>query len=223
MKTFKQFQEAAFAIPAAAGVISKVLPAAVATYGAVKTITDTLPTFMQARRVRKNKDKTTAVAKDLGLDLTDPRQRRKAMSRANARGQKKTGKTNKTINPKTDELVKSRYGKISDTDKIMPKPGEAQKAKELIDKYNKRGRPRKGSSPYRKNIRPDILDDISKKTPPQNQFNSYNPLEEEAPTNNVGGGQIAGTVEAGDNPPVKKKKRYIYGGTGSRKMWMNNK
>ena len=44
-----------------------------------------------------------------------------------------------------------------------------------------------------------------------------------APTNNVGGGQIAGTVEAGDNPPVKKKKRYIYGGKGSRKMWMNNK
>ena len=44
-----------------------------------------------------------------------------------------------------------------------------------------------------------------------------------APTNNVGGGQIAGTVEAGDNPPVKKKKRYIYGGAGSRKMWMNNK
>ena len=41
-----------------------------------------------------------------------------------------------------------------------------------------------------------------------------------APTNNVGGGQIAGTVEAGDNPPVKKKKRYIYGGRGSRKNWM---
>ena len=44
-----------------------------------------------------------------------------------------------------------------------------------------------------------------------------------APTNNVGGGKIAGTVEAGDNPPVKKKKRYIYGGRGSRKMWMSNK
>ena len=47
------------------------------------------------------------------------------------------------------------------------------------------------------------------------------------PTNNVGGGQIAGTVEAGDEPPVKKKKdkkkRYIYGGRGSRKMWMKNK
>ena len=44
-----------------------------------------------------------------------------------------------------------------------------------------------------------------------------------SPTNSVGGGQIAGTVEAGDNPPVRKKKRYIYGGRGSRKMWMNNK
>ena len=58
-------------------------------------------------------------------------------------------------------------------------------------------------------------------------------LDQYSPTNNVGGGQIAGTVEAGDDPPVKKgrkkkkskKKRYIYGGTGSRKMWMkkNNK
>ena len=44
-----------------------------------------------------------------------------------------------------------------------------------------------------------------------------------APTNSMGGGAIAGSVEAGDNPPVKKKKRYIYGGTGSRKMWMTNK
>jgi len=44
-----------------------------------------------------------------------------------------------------------------------------------------------------------------------------------APTNNVGGGQIAGTREAGDDPPVKKKKKYIYGGHGSRKMWLANK
>ena len=44
-----------------------------------------------------------------------------------------------------------------------------------------------------------------------------------APTNNVGGGQIAGTREAGDDTPVKKKKKYIYGGHGSRKMWLANK
>ena len=42
-----------------------------------------------------------------------------------------------------------------------------------------------------------------------------------APANAVGTGQIAGTTEAGDDPPVrKKKKKYIYGGSGSRKMWM---
>ena len=46
-------------------------------------------------------------------------------------------------------------------------------------------------------------------------------LQEEVPVNNVSGGQIAGTKEAGDDPPVrKKKKKYIYGGHGSRKTWM---
>ena len=42
-----------------------------------------------------------------------------------------------------------------------------------------------------------------------------------APTNNVGGGKIAGTREAGDDPPVRKKKRYIYSGRGSRKNVVN--
>ena len=40
-----------------------------------------------------------------------------------------------------------------------------------------------------------------------------------APTNNVGDGKIAGTVEAGDDPP-KKKKKIIGLGPGSRKRWM---
>ena len=44
-----------------------------------------------------------------------------------------------------------------------------------------------------------------------------------APTNNVGAGKIAGTKEAGDDPPVRKKKRYIYSGRGSRRMWLTNK
>ena len=52
-------------------------------------------------------------------------------------------------------------------------------------------------------------------------------LREEAvmatPTNNVGAGKIAGTREAGDDPPVRKKKRYIYSGRGSRRMWLTNK
>ena len=52
---------------------------------------------------------------------------------------------------------------------------------------------------------------------PENEFHT----EDAIPTNNASGDAIAGLPP--DNPPVKKKKRYIYGGRGSRKMWMNNK
>ena len=48
-------------------------------------------------------------------------------------------------------------------------------------------------------------------------------MDEDAPINNVGGGQIAGTKEAGDLPPVdKKKKKNIYLGIGSRTSWLRN-
>ena len=48
-------------------------------------------------------------------------------------------------------------------------------------------------------------------------------IREDAPTNNVGGGNIAGTKEAGDDPPVrlKKRKKYIYM-KGVRKTWKPN-
>ena len=44
--------------------------------------------------------------------------------------------------------------------------------------------------------------------------------EEGGPTMSMGAGGIAGSVEAGDDPPVRKKrdKRYIYG-KGYRKLW----
>ena len=38
------------------------------------------------------------------------------------------------------------------------------------------------------------------------------------PTNNISGGKIAGSAAAGDDPPVRKKKRYIYQ-KGVRKLW----
>jgi hypothetical protein len=37
-----------------------------------------------------------------------------------------------------------------------------------------------------------------------------------------GEGKIAGTVQAGDNPPVRKKNKYIYG-TGFRKNWLQTR
>ena len=45
-----------------------------------------------------------------------------------------------------------------------------------------------------------------------------NSLYEESPTMNLGDGQIAGTVEAGDYPPIRKRKKYIFG-KGYRKLW----
>ena len=176
MKTFSEFQEAALAIPAAAGVISKVLPAAAATIGAVGTM-------MQARKKGK-------------------------YQRKEMKG--KVGDQQK-VNPKLLDAIRKKQKEIntvpSEKPNLDPKKnritdyGEFQKTKPVDSKTRKR------------------------MNAPENQFNSYNPLGEDAiPTNNVGGGQIAGTVEAGDNPPVKRKKKtYAYGGRGSRKMWMNNK
>jgi hypothetical protein len=47
-------------------------------------------------------------------------------------------------------------------------------------------------------------------------------LYEEMPTMAMGHGQIAGSVEAGDDPPIRKRKRkHIYGGRGSRKFWLD--
>ena len=227
MKTFGEFQEAAAAIKALPTIVkafTKVAPMVAPKLKTFAKFSTAIPvglaaaeTIMQIKNPKrsvytgtrksqkkeriptKSSDKTNEVAKDLGLDLTDPRQRRKAQSRAVARGLKKKNKTNKKINTKTDDVVKSRYTTKDKTIRFEPKEGEVKKSQEMIDKLNN----------------PNYFDKIMR-----------NIRKEEvmaAPTNNVGGGQIAGTVEAGDNPPVKKKKRYIYGGTGSRKMWMNNK
>ena len=60
--------------------------------------------------------------------------------------------------------------------------------------------------------------------PLQKFIDTIHQMSEEAPTMNVGAGQIAGTKEAGDDPPVnkKKKKKNIYLGMGSRVQWLRN-
>ena len=100
-----------------------------------------------------------------------------------------------------------RENNVRDNDMIRARRGEADKQNKLIDKYERKQN--------EKNSRKNIIKGVKGGEVIQDEFS--------APTNNVGGGKIAGTVEAGDNPPVRKKKRYIYGGVGSRKMWMNNK
>ena len=160
MKTFKQFQEAAFAAPFVAGGISKIP----ATIGAVTTL------FNMARK-----------------------QGKRTLSRA----EKKLFDKSQTDTDQKDDVIRSN-------------PKEIEKQNKLVDRYSK-----KYKTPKQKTDTQKLLRGLARGEVIQDEFS--------APTNSVGGGQIAGTVEAGDNPPVKKKKRYIYGGTGSRKMWMNNK
>ena len=55
----------------------------------------------------------------------------------------------------------------------------------------------------------------------QKMFSKFSEDATAMPTNNISGGKIAGTAEAGDDPPVRKKKRYIYQ-KGVRKLWKQN-
>jgi hypothetical protein len=53
-------------------------------------------------------------------------------------------------------------------------------------------------------------------------FRRLRNLGEESPTMALGHGQIAGTAEAGDDPPIRKRrKKYMSGGRGSRKFWLD--
>jgi hypothetical protein len=47
-----------------------------------------------------------------------------------------------------------------------------------------------------------------------------NKLNEDVPTTSLASGEIAGTPESGDLPPGRKRKKYMSGGRGSRKLWM---
>ena len=55
----------------------------------------------------------------------------------------------------------------------------------------------------------------------QKMFSKFSEDATAMPTNNISGGKIAGSVEAGDDPPVRKKKRYIYQ-KGVRKLWKSD-
>ena len=128
---------------------------------------------------------------------------------------------------KKSQDTKESRGRRSD----KPKRKLSRMQQKMIDLENKRGErvtntdPNKGITRKR-----ETFNNPTNLSKPEDEFhtNEFQPdksMTEEAPTNSVGGGQIAGTVEAGDDPPKKKKKKktYAYGGRGSRKMWMNNK
>ena len=253
MKTFTEFQEAALAIPAAAGVISKVLPAAVATYGAVKTLTDTLPTFMQARKSQDTKNSRGRRSEKPKRKLS--RMAQKQIEIENKRGEQvsnmdpfkgmikpKPGEARKTEalirkHEKVNKIIKPKEGDITKEKELLkqkqkeitkPKTNEKKDASKTVKDYLK-ARKKEGETAYK--IKQDaeiadkgpgdLLPTARKRYLDRLLSKNKNSIPEEAIANNASSGAIAGLPP--DQPPMRKKKRYIYGGTGSRKMWMNNK
>ena len=213
MKSFSEFQEAALAIPAAAGVISKVLPAAAAITGAVGT-------YMQATK----KDD----------DIIKPKSGEVKKTKKLIDIYKKTGKK---IKPKEGEVTKQRE-LLSKAEKEITKPkiGEKQDAKKVVNTF-KKVRKIEGKTMMRNKEDMEILKkgpgDLvpdAKKTYLRKLLDNLRKEEVmAAPTNNASSGAIAGLPP--DDPPVRKNKRgsgmknrkkktYAYGGYGSRKNWM---
>ena len=148
---------------------------------------------------------------------------------------RKHEKLNKIIKPKEGDITKEKeLLKKKQKEITQPKTNEKKEASKTVKDYLK-ARKKEGETAYR--IKQDaeiadkgpgdLLPTARKRYLDRLLSKNKNSIPEEAmaPTNSVGGGQIAGTVEAGDDPPKKKKKNktYAYGGRGSRKMWMNNK
>ena len=243
MKTFKQFQEqiktgGTIKKPTVIMPDGKELPGLGGGGGGTNSITDTAPGRSLKKRVR-----------DVGKVLTRPFHKKRVdptekfategvaslavkggsklipalMTGIGAAGTIMQARKYKTRKNPTARISKRKIGNMEkaynkkeegdrSNDMIVAKQGEAQKQNKLVDKYEKKQKSTENNL-KRRNFVKKLKGDIPEEAMA-------------APTNNVGGGQIAGTVEAGDDPPVKKKKKkktYAYGGRGSRKMWMNNK
>ena len=198
MKTFAEFQEGVAALALKGG--SKLIPALMTGIGAAGTI-------MQARKYRTRTNKN--VSNKPKRKISD-REKKIFDSQKDYTMQKGSDEhTTKGLIKRGDKFTKqTTRGTSKNSDAGYVTEPTIEKSPTFTGRVD----PTKGApTPKRTTFKK------STKLTPENQF------EDAAPTNNVGGGQIAGTVEAGDDPPVKKKKRYIYGGKGSRKMWMNNK
>ena len=126
--------------------------------------------------------------------------------------------TARTSKRKIGSMEKSYHEKEQgnrSNDMIVAKQGEAQKQNELIDKYIKKQKSRKPFDPVKSEPTiekpPTLTGRVDKTkgapTPKRTTFKKENQFEDVAPTNSMGGGAIAGSVEAGDNPPVNKKKK----------------
>ena len=187
MKTFNQFQEGVASLAIKGG--SKLLPKLMTGIGAVGTI-------MQATK----KDD----------DIIKPKSGEVKKTKKLIDVYKKTGKK---IKPKEGEVTKQRE-LLRKTEKNITKPksGEKKKAKKVVDTF-KKVRKKEGETMMK--IKQDneiATKGLGDQVPKARRDYLKNLLknlhkEEVAIANSMSGGGIAGSVEAGDEPPVNKRKK----------------
>ena len=199
MKTFNQFQEDISKLPGLGG-----------GGGGTNSITDTAPNRSLKKRVGDVSKVLTRPFRKVKKDPTEKFATEGVAALAVKGGSKlipalMTGigaagtilqarrvKKKRKIGAMEKRLMGREQGDRSN-DMIVARRGEADKQNKLIDKYEK-----KYTSQQQKNTRRNIIRGL-KSGNIQDEFS--------APTNSMGGGAIAGSVEAGDNPPVNKRKK----------------
>ena len=227
MKSFSEFQEGVASLAIKGG--SKLIPALMTGIGAAGTI-------MQSKKKDKDVNITPRGLKNLENAVFRGKTGRKLDGEILKRREQKD-EMKGVIKPKEGEITKQRE-LVSKAEKEVTKPksGEKQKAKKVVDTF-KKVRKIEGKTMMRNKEDMEILKKGPGDLVPKARKTYLDKLlknlrkEEVAIANSMSGGGIAGSVEAGHEPPVEKNKRgsgmknrkkktYAYGGRGSRKMWM---
>jgi len=205
---------------------SKLIPALMTGIGAAGTI-------MQSKKKDKDVNITPRGLKNLENAVFRGKTGRKLDGEILKRREQKD-KMKGVIKPKEGEITKQRE-LVSKAEKEVTKPksGEKKKAKKVVDTF-KKVRKIEGKTMMRNKEDMEILKKGPGDLVPKARKTYLDKLlknlrkEEVAIANSMGGGGIAGSVEAGDEPPVKKKKppmlrrkTYAKGGTKSRKPWLD--
>ena len=205
MKTFNQFKQdmnegvAALAIPAGVGILKKIASSSALKAASAGALTGA--GYLAAKKASEGPFSGTG-----GFDASKSRTKRQYLGLPPSTDLTKKQKKNRKIKGQQD-IINKRDDKIAreGPGDLVPS-AKRERLKGLIKKYIE-----KSGIKSKRDVNKKIDRNLGKR------------VDEDVavPTNNASSGAIAGLPP--DNPPVKKKKRYIYGGTGSRKMWMNNK
>ena len=217
MKTFNQFQEGVASLAIKGG--SKLIPALMTGIGAAGTYLQSKGKFgKDAPKTRKGLKNIVKNVDKNKLEPDTAAEREELIAKSNPNLKKLD---------KIDKAEDNLLDKINSAQITKPKKGEKQKAKKVVDTF-KKVRKKEGETMMK--IKQDneiATKGLGDQVPKARRDYLKNLLknlrkEEVAIANNASSGNIAGLPP--DNPPVKRKKKtYAYGGTGSRKMWMNNK